>query len=55
VWGAPTDLLTAFALVDVPETEALLYEPSFSKIAASAASLAGKKVVTAETFTCAYG
>ena len=53
--GAPTDLLTAFSLVDVPETEALLYEPSFSKIAASAASLAGKKVVTAETFTCAYG
>jgi len=53
--GAPTDLLTAFALVDVPETEAILYEPSFSKIAASAATLADKPVVTSETFTCAYG
>ena len=53
--GAPTDLLTAFTLVDVPETEAILYEPSFSKIAASAATLSNKKTVTAETFTCAYG
>ena len=53
--GAPTDLLTAFSLVDVPETEAILYEPCFSKIAASAATLADKSVVTAETFTCAYG
>ena len=53
--GAPTDLLTAFTLVDVPETEAILYEPCFSKIAASAATLANKSVVTAETFTCAYG
>ena len=53
--GAPTDLLTAFTVVDVPETEAILYEPPFSKIAASAATLAGKPVVTAETFTCAYG
>jgi len=53
--GAPTDLLTAFTLVDVPETEAILYEPCFSKIAASAATLANKDAVTAETFTCAYG
>ena len=53
--GAPTDLLTAFTLVDVPETEAILYEPCFSKIAASAATLDDKPVVTAETFTCAYG
>ena len=53
--GAPADLLTAFTLVDVPETEAILYEPCFSKIAASAATLADKPVVTAETFTCAYG
>lgn len=53
--GAPADLLTAYTLVDVPETEAILYEPSFSKIAASAAALAGKPVVSAETFTCAYG
>ena len=53
--GAPTDLLTAFTFMDVPETEAILYEPCFSKIAASAATLADKPVVTAETFTCAYG
>ena len=53
--GAPTDLLTAFTLVDIPETEAILYEPSFSKITASAAALGGKQAVTAETFTCAYG
>ena len=53
--GAPADLLTAFTLVDIPETEAILYEPSFSKIAASAAELGGKDAVTAETFTCAYG
>ncbi len=53
--GAPTDLLNAFSLVDVPETEAILYEPSFSRIPASAATLAGKKVVSSETFTCAYG
>ena len=53
--GAPTDLLTAFTMVDVPETEAILYEPCFSKIAASAATLADKPAVTAETFTCAYG
>lgn len=53
--GAPTDLLTAFTLVDIPETEAILYEPCFSKIAASAATLGQKDAVTAETFTCAYG
>ncbi len=53
--GAPTDLLTAFTLVDIPETEAILYEPSFSRIAASAATLASKEAVSAETFTCMYG
>lgn len=53
--GAPTDLLTAFTLVDIPETEAILYEPCFSKIAASAATLGGKDAVTSETFTCVYG
>ena len=53
--GAPTDLLTAFTLVDIPETEAILYEPMFSKIAASAATLSKKDAVTSETFTCMYG
>lgn len=53
--GAPTDLIAAFSTVDVPETEAILYEPSFSKIVASAATLSGKETVTSETFTCMYG
>jgi len=53
--GSPTDLITAYAAADVPETEALLYEPDFGRIAASAAALSGRKNVTSETFTCAYG
>jgi hypothetical protein len=53
--GAPTDLLAAYALVDVPESEALLFDPSFSRIAASAAALTAKSLVSAESFTCLYG
>ncbi len=53
--GAPTDLLHAYATVDVPESESLLFPPSFSRIAASAAAWAGKQVVSAEAFTCLYG
>jgi len=53
--GAPVDLLQAYAAVDVPESEALLYPPSFSRIPASAAALSGKVDVSAETFTCLYG
>ena len=53
--GAPADLLTAFMLVDVPETEAILYEPNYGRIPASAAALAGKPIVSSETFTCLYG
>ena len=53
--GAPTDLLAAFALVDVPESEALLFETFFSAIPGSAAALASRPVVTCETFTCIYG
>ncbi len=55
VAGAPVDLLTAYAETDVPETEAMLYEPDFSRIVASAAALSGKAVVSSETFTCMYG
>ena len=55
VAGAPVDLITAYAAVDVPETEAMLYEPPFGQIVASAAALAGRRDVTSETFTCAYG
>lgn len=53
--GAPVDLLAAYAAVDVPETEAILFEPTFARIAASAAVLADKPVVSCETFTCIYG
>jgi hypothetical protein len=53
--GAPTDLLAAYASVDVPESEALLFEPRFSRIPASAAALAAKDLVSAEMFSCIYG
>jgi hypothetical protein len=53
--GAPTDLLSAYAAVDIPESEALLFPPAFSRIAASAAALSDKPVVSCETFTCLYG
>jgi hypothetical protein len=41
--------------VDVPETEALLFDPPFARLAASAATLRGKPLVSAEAFTCLYG
>jgi hypothetical protein len=53
--GAPCDIISAYASVDIPETEAMLYEPDYSKIVASAAALSGRKIVTSETFTCLYG
>lgn len=53
--GAPCDIISAYATIDVPESEAMLYEPPFSNIVAAAASLSGKNEVTAETFTCLYG
>lgn len=53
--GAPADMLDAYSLADVPESEALLYEPAYSVIPASAAALSGKRIVTAESFTCLYG
>jgi hypothetical protein len=53
--GSPTDLIRAYAAMDVPESEAMLYEPSYSRIVSSAAALAGRKIVSAETFTCLYG
>jgi hypothetical protein len=53
--GAPADLISAFAAVDIPETEAILYEPSFARIPVSAASLCAKNIVSSETFTCIYG
>lgn len=53
--GALTDLLAAYAAVDIPESEAILFNPTFSRIPASAAALARKPVVSCETFTCIYG
>lgn len=53
--GAPADILSAYATADVPETEAILFDPAFGIIAASAAALAGKKITSSETFTCLYG
>lgn len=53
--GAPADLMTAYSVIDVPEGEAMLYEPNFSKIVASTACLSSKKEISSETFTCIYG
>ena len=53
--GAPCDLLAAFAAADVPESEAILFDPEFSRIPASAAALSRKPIVSAEAFTCLYG
>ena len=53
--GAPCDLLAAYAATDVPESEAILFDPEFSRIPASAAALSGKSIVSAEAFTCLYG
>lgn len=53
--GAPCDIISAYSRLDIPESEAMLYEPRYSNIPASAAVLSGKKVVSAESFTCLYG
>lgn len=53
--GAPTDMLSAYALVDIPETETLLFDPDFALLAASAAAMEQKQLVSSETFSCLYG
>jgi hypothetical protein len=53
--ASPTDVMNTYGLVDIPETEAMLNNPNYSKIVSSAACLASKKVVSSETFTCLYG
>jgi len=55
VSGAPCDLISGYAKMDIPEGESMLFEPEFSAIPASAALLTGKKYVSSETFTCLYG
>ncbi len=53
--GAPCDVLSAYAQLDIPEGEAMLYEPEYNSIPASAATLSGKNIISAESFTCMYG
>ncbi|MEM7037500.1 MAG: glycosyl hydrolase [Bacteroidota bacterium] len=53
--AAPTDVMSAYALVDIPETECMLNNPNYSRIVSSAACLASKPMVSSETFTCMYG
>ena len=55
VSGAPCDLISGYACMDIPEGEAMLFEPEFSSVPASSALLSGKPLVSAETFTCIYG
>ena len=55
VAGAPCDLISGYALLDIPEGESMLFEPEYCAIPASAALLSGKKIVSSETFTCLYG
>ena len=53
--GTPADIIDSYSGVDIPMTEAMLFEPNYSKIVASAACLGGKNIIASETFTCAYG
>ncbi|MBL4578506.1 MAG: hypothetical protein JKX74_08540 [Flavobacteriales bacterium] len=53
--ASPTDLMEAYAVVDIPESEAMLNNPNFSRIVSSSACLSGKKTISAESFTCIYG
>ena len=53
--GSPTDVMTTYAMVDIPETEAMLNNPNYSRIVSSSACLASKNLVSSETFTCMYG
>ncbi|HUR30487.1 MAG TPA: glycosyl hydrolase [Saprospiraceae bacterium] len=53
--GSPTDVMTTYSLVDIPETEAMLNNPIYSRIVSSSACLSSKYLVSSETFTCMYG
>lgn len=53
--ASPTDVMTTYSLVDIPETESMLNNPNYSRIVSSSACLASKKLVSSETFTCMYG
>ncbi len=53
--SSPTDVMTTYSLVDIPETEAMLNNPNYSRIVSSTACLSSKPIVSSETFTCMYG
>lgn len=53
--GAPADVMTLYSLADIPETEAMLNNPRYGRIVSSSACLAGKNIVSSESFTCMYG
>lgn len=53
--GVPGDVMTTYSLVDIPETEAMLNNPNYSRIVSSSACLSSKRMVSSETFTCMYG
>ncbi len=53
--ASPTDVMTTYSLVDIPETESMLNNPNYSRIVSSSACLASKPIVSSETFTCMYG
>jgi hypothetical protein len=53
--GAPCNIISAYAQLDIPEGESMLYEPEYNSIPASAALLSQKDMVSAESFTCLYG
>ncbi len=53
--ASPTDVMTTYGLVDIPETEAMLNNPNYSRIVSSSACLASKPLVSCESFTCLYG
>ncbi len=53
--ASPTDVMTTYSLVDIPETESMLNNPNYSRIVSSSAALASKSLVSSESFTCMYG
>lgn len=53
--ASPTDVMTTYSLVDIPETESMLNNPNYSRIVSSSACLSSKRLVSSETFTCMYG
>jgi len=53
--ASPTDVMTTYSLVDIPETESMLNNPNYSRIVSSSAALSSKHMVSSESFTCMYG